>query len=641
MYKINTSMLPLSSVSLRWVTMVRIANKYRVQLLIAVVMLFSIAAHADYKIQHLEPESWWAGMKTPHLQLLVHGERIADLSPEVNYPGIRIENIQRVANPNYLFIDMILADDVKPGEFLISFKRDDVQKLSHNYRLHERESESAERVGFSQADVIYLITPDRFVNGDRRNDRVESMQEGPNRSDKDGRHGGDLRGVINNLDYIADMGFTQIWLNPVLENNQPEQSYHGYATTDYYRVDPRYGSNALYRELSAAARQRGLGLIMDMIPNHSGSEHWWMKDLPSDDWINHGGKFAPTSHKRETLHDPHAVEEDRQQFSDGWFVPTMPDLNQRNPLMANYLIQNSIWWVEYAGLSGIRVDTYSYPDKDFLTEWTRRLMQEYPCFSIVGEEWSLNPAIVSYWQRGKQNDDGYISHLPSLMDFPLQHAVIQGLISEESWNSGLTQIYEVLANDFLYAEPHNLMVFPDNHDMDRIYTQLDEEYDLYKMAMVYFLTTRGIPQLYYGTEILMTNAESGDHGIIRSDFPGGWPGDKVNAFTGEGLIAEQKDAQAWMRRLLNWRKSSKAIHHGELTHYVPAGNTYVYFRHHGDEKVMVILNKDNKRSTLKTNRFRRMLEANAIGTDVMTGKRHDLGDQITLAPRSAMLLVVD
>ena len=602
------------------------------------VLFMSIDVRAAYDIEHLEPAFWWAGMRGNNLQLLVHGESIAELSPVIDYPGIIIEKVHRVENSNYLFVDLTLADTLKPGSFIISFTKNGVQQLSYNYQLLEREEKSAARTGFGSSDVIYLITPDRFANGDPSNDQVASLAEGLDRSKKFGRHGGDLQGIIDHLGYIADMGFTQIWLNPVLENDQPKQSYHGYAITDYYQVDARFGSNELYRKLSTEAKEYGIGLIMDLIPNHSGSEHWWMKDLPSKDWINHGGEFVATSHKRESLRDPHGVIADRKAFSDGWFVPTMPDLNQRNPFVTNYLIQNSIWWIEYAGLSGIRVDTYSYSDREFLFEWTRRLTDEYPNFSAVGEEWSVNPAMVAYWQKGKINHDGYVSYLPSLMDFPLQNAVVQGLMSEETWDSGLTGIYEMLANDFLYADPYSLVVFPDNHDMDRIYTQLDEQYDLYKMAMVYFLTTRGIAQIYYGTEILMSNAALGDHGIIRTDFPGGWPRDKVNGFTGKGLTEKQQNAQAFLRRLLNWRKTSVAVHKGELTHYAPEDGVYVYFRHHQDEKVMVILNKNDQATQLSTDRFRQFLGDQAVGTDVLSGTEYALASSITLKPVAALIL---
>jgi len=608
-------------------------------LLAAVLLgLQALSASAGYQLKHLEPAFWWAGMKNQQLQLLVHGERIAELEPSIDYAGVSIEKITRVDNPNYLFIDLELGERVKPGEFTLQFQKAGKTRLSYPYPLLPRAVGSAQRDSFDPSDVIYLITPDRFANGDPANDEIGGMQDKPNRAHKDGRHGGDLQGVINHLDYISEMGFTQIWLNPVLQNDQPHASYHGYAITDFYQVDKRYGSNRLYRELSEKAKPKGLGLIMDMVLNHTGSEHWWMKDLPTKDWINYDGQFVPTTHKRESLHDPHGVASDRQQFSDGWFVPTMPDLNQKNPLVATYLIQNSIWWVEFAGLSGIRVDTYSYPDRQFLAEWTRRLTEEYPKLNIVGEEWSLNPAIVAYWQRGKNNHDGYVSHLPSLMDFPLQNAVVEGFSEEERWDTGLRKIYDSLASDFLYADPYNLVVFPDNHDMSRIYTQLNEDFACFKMAIAYFLTTRGIPQLFYGTEILMSNPGTEDHGFIRTDFPGGWPDDTVNAFTGKALSPLQREAQDFTRHLLHWRKQTPAIHQGKLTHYSPDGGTYAYFRHDGNRKVMVVFNKNDSPKQLPLDRFREVLKDTRSGRDVFTGEPVDLAETLPLPPRSVRII---
>ena len=365
------------------------------------------------------------------------------------------------------------------------------------------------------------------------------------------------------------MGFTAIWLNPVLENDMPDYSYHGYAATDFYKVDQRFGSNEEYRALIAKAKDKGIKIIMDMILNHCGSEHWFVKDMPTDDWVNFGGEYVNTSHRRNTVQDIHASEYDKRMFSDGWFVKTMPDLNQRNPLLATYLIQNTIWWIEYSGLSGIRMDTYPYPDKDFMTDWTCAIRAEYPNFNTVGEEWVNNPAIVSYWQEGKDNHDDYTSCLPSLMDFPIQYALAQALVQEEKqYGSGLIELYKMLSQDFLYADPYSLVVFPDNHDMDRFFTQVNEDLDLFKMGIAYILTLRGTPQLYYGTEILMDNEGApGDHGIIRTDFPGGWKGDEVNGFTGKGLSEQQKEAKAYIKKLLNWRKTN-ASHPPRQAHAV-------------------------------------------------------------------------
>jgi glycosidase len=607
----------------------------------AVLFLGNITALAKDQIDHLEPAFWWVGMKNPKLQLMVHGENISNLKPELNYDGVSIEKVSRVANPNYLFVDLLIDESAKAGEFDILFKKGKKTSVSYKYELLEREEGSAERIGFTPKDVMYLITPDRFANGNPDNDNVDGMPEQADRNDKSGRHGGDIEGIINHLDYISDMGFTSIWVNPVLENNQENFSYHGYSTTDYYKVDERFGSNEEYRNLAKEAKKLGIGLIMDMIVNHCGSEHWWMKDLPSKDWINFGGEFVRTSHKRTTVQDKYASKEDLKQFADGWFVKTMPDLNQRNDFMATYLIQNTIWWVEYADLQGIRMDTYPYPDADFMTEWTRRVMEEYPNFNIVGEEWSTNPAIVSYWQKGKVNHDGYVSYLPSLMDFPLQHAMVQALTKEETWGTGWIKLYEGLANDFLYADPGNLVIFPDNHDMERIFDQLGRDYELFKLAMAYTLTMRGIPQIYYGTEILVKSDFGGDHGMLRSDFPGGWEGDQINAFTGEGLSDQEKDAQAYMKKILNWRKDNEIIHEGKLMHYAPDFGIYSYFRFTDSGKVMVILNKNKEAVQMETGRYHEMLNGKVSGKDVLSGKTYELNGSIEVPAQTALILEIN
>lgn len=609
--------------------------------LITVLFLGNITASAKNKIDHLEPAFWWVGMKSPKLQLLVHGENISDLKPELNYDGVSIEKVSRVSNPNYLFVDLLIDKKTKAGEFDILFKKGKKIAITYKYKLLKREEGSAQRIGFTPKDVMYLITPDRFVNGNPDNDNVKGLSEQADRSNSNGRHGGDIQGMINSLDYISDMGFTAIWVNPLLENDQDKYSYHGYSTTDYYKIDGRYGSNEEYQKLSRLAKEKGVGLIMDVILNHCGSEHWWMKDMPSEDWINNKGEFMQCTHKRSTIQDTYASKEDLKQFSDGWFVKTMPDLNQRNEFMATYLIQNAIWWIEYAGLSGIRVDTYPYSDAAFLAEWTGRVMEEYPNFNIVGEEWSTNPAIVSYWQKGKVNHDGYRSNLSSLMDFPLQNAMVEALTKEETWGTGWIKLYEMLANDFLYADPGNLVIFPDNHDMARIFDQVNRDYDLYKMAMVYTLTMRGIPQIYYGTEILAKSDAGGDHGKLRTDFPGGWKGDKVNAFTGEGLSAQEKDAQNFMRKLMNWRKTSDVIHNGKLMHYAPDLGIYSYFRFTDEGKVMVILNKNKEAVQIETDRYHEMLNGNETGKDVISGKNYPLNGSIEVPARSALILEIN
>ncbi len=604
------------------------------------LILLSTAPISAQKLllQRLEPAFWWVGMKNTELQLMAYGTNIAALHPVISYNGVRIEQVIKVKNPNYLFINLKILNNQQPAKFDIDFQRDGKSVLKYAYQLLAREPGSAQRRGFDNSDVMYLITPDRFINGDPKNDNIAGMKEKANRAFEGGRHGGDIAGLIQSLDYIQKLGFTAIWVNPVLENDQPTYSYHGYSTTDFYKVDPRFGTNEDYAQLSRLARNKGIKLIMDMIVNHCGSEHWWMKDLPTEDWINFDNKFVATNHRKTTIQDPYAAHVDYQKFVDGWFVETMPDLNQRNPLLAKYLIQNSIWWIEYAGLGGIRMDTYPYPDKDFMTAWTCAVMDEYPYFNVVGEEWKGNPAIVAFWQRGKQNPNGYVSCLPSLMDFPLQEALWRAT-DPQSGDRAWDDLYEMLANDFLYADPYNLVIFPDNHDMDRFFTRTGENLDLFKLGIAYILTTRGIPQIYYGTELLMSNkGYPGNHGIIRSDFPGGWTGDKVNALTGQGLTEAQKNAMAFIATLANWRKTATVIHNGKLKHFIPENGVYVYFRYNGNQSIMVALNKSRQPQTLNLQRFAEAIGEYQQGKDVLTGQIFPLGANLTVPAGTPLVL---
>ncbi|HEY1391990.1 MAG TPA: alpha-amylase family glycosyl hydrolase, partial [Methylibium sp.] len=498
---------------------------------------------------------------------------------------------------------------------------------------------SAGRRGFGNADVILNLMPDRFANGNPANDDVPGFADKANRADNDaGRHGGDIQGIVDHLDHIAAMGYTMLWPTPLTESNQPHYSYHGYAATDTYRIDPRYGSNEDYRRMVAAARERGIGVIQDIVLNHIGSNHWWMRDLPTQDWVSGGSHYVPTGHARTAISDPYAAEVDRESFIAGWFGPEMPDMNQRNPLLATYQIQNTIWWIEYAGLAGIRADTYGYSDKHFLAQWSGRVMLEYPRLNIVGEEWSNNPVVTSYWLRGKKNADGYVSNLPSVMDFPLQATLLRALVAPEGLHSGLVDVYEAMVNDRLYPDPMNLVLFEGNHDLPRLYSMVDEDLALWKMALAFVLTAPRIPQIYVGTEILMTSPKVRDDGAFRHDFPGGWAGDKVNAFTGEGLSDRQKEAQAWLKRVLNWRKTQPAVHRGKFMHYQPQDGMYVYFRYDAKGLVMVVLNKNAGDATLATERFRQVLPQGASGTDVLTGRHYELGDTLVVPARSVLIL---
>ena len=599
----------------------------------------------------VEPPNWWVGMNESSLQLLVHHDKIGSYTPTISYPGVTIDKVHKAKSPNYLFIDLTVATDAAAGKFDIVFNNDDGQ-LNHTYELKARVQSGEEFEGFDSSDVVFLITPDRFANGDTSNDVVETLNEKHiDRSDHYGRHGGDIQGIINHLDYISDLGYTAIWSCPLLTNDMFQSSYHGYAITDLYEIDPRFGTNETYVELSAKMKEKGMKLVMDQVANHCGLEHWWMKDLPFDDWVNDQANFEAnkenwgndvvnrSNHRRTTNQDIYASQSDSKGMSDGWFVPAMPDLNQRNPFMAKYIIQNSIWWIETADLGGIRQDTYPYPDKQFMSDWAGAIMNEYPNFSIVGEEWSYNPLLIAYWQEGADNHDGYDSNLRSSMDFAMQQRITDALNESESWDKGLVKIYEGLANDFAYPSPKDIMIFPDNHDMSRIFTQLAGDIPNTKMALATHASLPRIPQIYYGTEILMHDFEKpGDHGLIRSDFPGGWDGDQINAFTGEGLTDEQKDMQSFLSTVLNYRKNSQAIHDGKTVHFAPFMGTYFLFRIIEGETVVLILNKNEEPIVLDLKRYAEIgLDGKEL-KNVITGEKFLWNEDITFNKKGVTLL---
>ncbi len=612
----------------------------RLQALAALTVLLHGAAGAqDYQIKHMEPPFWWAGMAHDKLQLMVHGEGIADLTPALTYPGVTIDSVTRVPNRNYLFIDLTVAEQARPGVIDITFAGAG-NRAAYRYQLLQREPDSAQRAGFSSRDAIYQIMPDRFANGDASNDNVAGMTERAVRANGGGRHGGDIAGIVRHLDYIAAMGFTQLWPTPLVENNMPAWSYHGYAATDHYKIDPRYGSNEDFRRLAREAKKRGIGIIQDVVLSHIGKHHWWMKDLPTPDWIAYDGKFVPTRHHRVSVQDPYASKADKRNFTSGWFSESMPDMNQSNPLVATYLIQNNIWWIEYAGLSGLRIDTYSYSDGAFLTEYTRRIMAEYSKLNLVGEEWHKSPVVVSRWQRGKQNADGYISHLPSVMDFPLAEAMRGALASKDP--ASFTDVYETLAQDYLYPNPAALVLFEGNHDLSRLYSVVGDDLDLLKMNLAFVMTMPRIPQFYYGTEILMaSDTGARNDASYRRDFPGGWAGDQINAFTGAGLTARQRDAQAYVRKLVNWRKRSPVIHNGRTMQFGAQDGTYVYFRYDANRKVMVAFNKNITSTALPLARFAEMLGTARSGVDVISGQRHAFDTTLTLPARASLILEIE
>tara|TARA_B100001059_G_scaffold84518_2_gene82545 strand:- start:3332 stop:5248 length:1917 start_codon:yes stop_codon:yes gene_type:complete len=585
------------------------------------------------QIDRIDPPNWWVGFKSNTVQLLVKGKNIKNSNLEINYPGIEIVRINNADSPNYLFVDLKIHSFAKPGIIKMLFINSDSINITYEYELIERKTNSSNFIGFDNSDVVYLITPDRFSNGNYDNDIINGLNENKiNRADDYARHGGDIKGISNNIDYIKDMGFTAIWTNPFNENNMFKSSYHGYSITDHYKVDPRFGTINELIDFSKKLKSKGIKLIMDQIVNHCGLEHWWIDDLPFDNWVNYQDEFlnkpisidemreSPlynqdsinkyfinTNHRRTSHQDIYASKIDKDIMTDGWFVSTMPDLNHKNEFMEKYLIQNSIWWIETLSLGGIRQDTYPYGDKNFMSKWAGQIMNEFPKFSIVGEEWSYNPLLVNYWQNSKKNSDGYESNLNSVMDFPMQKNIIEGINEKESWNKGLIKIYEGLANDFYYSDPSRMFIFLDNHDMDRVYTVFGHDLIKTKMALGLIFLLPRIPQVLYGTEILMNNSDKpGSHGFIRKDFPGGWKGDKVNGFVGKEINKDQIEAKAFVKKILNFRKNNSVIHKGKTLHFSPQEGIYVLFRYDSSKVIMVIINKNTKPFSLNLNRFNEM-----------------------------------
>ena len=603
------------------------------------------------QIEKVHPPNWWIGFENQNLQLLIKSNNINEYDVEINSPGITLLDTHKADSPNYLFIDLKISNLSKEGDFEIVFIRND-EKLSYNYNLKKRRSFELQNEGFDSSDAVYLITPDRYVNGDYKNDIIKGLKENRiNRSDNYARHGGDIKGITKNLNYISDMGFTSIWLNPVLINDMREGSYHGYATTDYYTVDPRFGTFEEYLELSEKANKKNIKLIKDIIVNHCGLYHWWMDDLPFEDWLNFQENYLKSTdqtinkntvysnHRRSTIQDIYASKVDYRGMLDGWFVPTMPDLNQRNEFLAQYLIQNSLWWIESLNLSGIRQDTYPYAEKEFLSNWAGRIMKEYPKFNIVGEEWSYNPLRIAYWQEGNNNKDGYESNLKSTMDFAMQKAIYEGIFENENWDTGLIKIYESLANDFYYKDPNSLLIFNDNHDMSRIYTQMKEDIAKTKMALGLILVLPRIPQILYGTEILMEDSDNpGNHGLIRTDFPGGWDNDKRNAFNGKNLDNDELEMQNYLKTILNFRKNSKAIHEGETVHFAPVDGVYLISRKKEDEIVLYIVNKNNSSKELSLERFSELGIDNMFFKEIYSGQKFHWKGEINLEKNSSIIL---
>jgi glycosidase len=592
------------------------------------------------KLERVEPMSWWVGMHNPKLQLLVHGEQIAASTVQINYPGVTVVQVNKVENPNYLFIDLEISKDAKAGKFPIVFAQKGKKSLSYTYELQNRDNTPGRIQAVTSKDLIYLLMPDRFSNGDPSNDVVKGLQETKlNRDSMYYRHGGDIQGVINHLDYFKELGATAIWMTPEIENDMKQASYHGYAATDNYKIDARYGTNALYKSYVEKAHAKGLKVIKDIVHNHIGTGHYTYKDMPMKDWLNQWPAYTQTNYRDQPVMDIHASAADKKRMLDGWFVPSMPDLNHKNLYVQNYLTQNHIWWIEYAGIDGLRLDTYPYNEGEYMADWALKLKAEFPTLSIFGETLVNSAAAQAYFTGGNTINRGMDTNLPGITDAVLKDAIYEALNGKSGWTDGIFRLYATLAQDFLYKDPNNNVVFMDNHDMSRFYSMVNEDFNKFKSGMAMLLTVRGIPQVYYGTEILMKNYSNPD-GLVRSDFPGGWKGDKANAFSKAGRTEKENQAFDFMSKLANYRKSSEAITSGKMMQYVPENDMYVYFRYTQDNKktVMVIVNAENKAKELNTDRFAERILQSTTATNVITGEKFNNIKNLNIPASTTLVL---
>nr|WP_297786166.1 glycoside hydrolase family 13 protein [uncultured Allomuricauda sp.] len=607
--------------------------------------LLTICEVAFGQIERMEPPNWWVGMHQTKLEILVYGDNISDLVPEFS-GNIAFKKVVKTENPNYLFIT-IDTEGISTGIQTLSFKRGQRTIDSFDYEFKPRRENSDQRKGFDSSDVIYLLMPDRFANGDPSNDSTPETIEKADRDHQGGRHGGDIQGIIDHLDYIHELGATTLWSTPLTLDNEKVYSYHGYASSDLYKIDPRYGSNEDFAKLSAELHKRNMKHIMDFVPNHWGISHWLIQDLPSKDWIHYweGGEngFKRSNYIQTTQFDPNASEIDAKGCMDGWFDYTMPDMNESNPMVINYLVQNAIWWIESGDLDGIRVDTYPYNDKQGIKEWVTRVMEEYPNFNIMGETFMHDTAHIAYWQKDSKLGaiQGFNSNLPTVMDFPLHDILLQVFHEDEqNWSDGVYRIYNHLTKDFLYPNINNLLIKMGNHDVNRINQEFDGDLDKYKLALTLLMTLRGIPQIYYGDEIGMLGDKGKGDGDIRRDFPGGWEGDSQNAFTSSGRTDAQNKYFNFTKKLLNWRKDKNAVHFGKTLHFSPRDNVYVYFRYlpnKPQETVMVFLNNSDKDQKINLERFSEGMQGLHKGLEIISGAEYELNQTLEIGAKSGLI----
>lgn len=599
---------------------------------------YRTAEGAEQVQSRIDPPFWWVGMAEPRLQLMVHRKDIGQCKDWKlqEYAGVRLQQVHHVANPNYLFIDLWIGPGTPAGRLTLTSDCGKAQRIE--YELRQRQSGSDRVQGINSSDLIYLIMPDRFANGNTDNDSPPGMrQQGIDRENVFFRHGGDLIGIMEHLDYLQELGVTALWLNPVLENDQPYESYHGYAVTDHYRIDPRFGTNEQYLQLVNLCHERGIKVIMDIIHNHVGDQHHTIRDLPTEDWIHQSDTFFKTTYRATTLMDPYAAETDRTRMLDGWFDNHMPDLNQRNPLVANYLTQNNIWWVEYSGQDGYRIDTYAYNDQDFMANWGQRMQREFPSLGFFGETWVHGPAVQAQFTADNQLREGWNSHLPGVTDFQLYYAITEALNQTQGWTSGIARLYYTLAQDFLYDDPYRNVLFLDNHDLARLFSALDQDLDKFKSGITMLMTLRGIPMIYYGTELAMTGVGGAFGEAGRRDFPGGWSNDAENKFKKKGRTELEQEVFGHIKTLANYRKNNPVLHTGKLTQFVPENDIYAYFRHNENKTVAVFYNSAEEPQTFTTERYSDRLAGFGQARNIATGEAvQDLGT-ITLEAKSCVV----
>lgn len=602
------------------------------------LFLFFLAFALQAQSINIEPAFWWSGMQELELQLMVSGKDIASYKASIASKNVVLKEAVTLESPNYQILYLDISKSA-PETFDIVFTNGK-KKIAYKYELKQREANRKNINGFDSSDVLYLIMPDRFANGNPANDQIAmQMPYKVDRNDPNARHGGDLKGISDRLDYLSDLGVTAIWLNPVLENDMEGGSYHGYATTDYYKVDPRFGSNEEYKNLISDAHSKNMKVVMDMIFNHCGSDHPWMRDIPSADWFNNLGEYVQTSHMKEMYFDNYASEYDKKRMTDGWFVPTMPDLNQRNRHVAKYLIQNSIWWIEFSGVDGIRQDTYPYADYNMMIDWCNAVYKEYPEYNIVGEAWLNNPIGTAFWQKDSKLNNRENTQLKSVMDFRFMGLSHSAFFEETTeWNGGLHNIYDHMTYDFIYPDIHNVLRFLDNHDTDRFLKEYPADLSGWKQGIAFLLTMPGTPQLYYGTELLMNGNKSKSDGNIRLDVPGGWAGDKTNQFDRSGRDKIQNEAFDYLKKLLHWRKGNQTVANGKMKHYVPQKGVYVYERYLDGKNVLVFMNGTSGDVEINLDRYAESVKGKQSWRDVLSEKTVSLQETLKMMPKEVLVL---